>query len=488
MRLTDLLRGFESAPVPAGTGGIEITGLTSDSRRVEPGFLFAALPGNRADGWSFVDDAVRRGAAAVLALPGTHLDADPTSVALITDPTPRRLFALLAARFYGRQPRTIAAVTGTNGKTSTASFLAQIWRRLGRSAASLGTLGVKGPGIERSANLTTPDPVELHSTLARLADGGVQCVAMEASSHGLIQHRLDGVRIAAAAFTNLTRDHLEYHGSMDAYFDAKRRLFSDVMAPGGGAVLNADTPYFEALDATCRQRGHRVIAFGKAGRDIRLHGVEPVTDGQVLRLTVMGKDRTMQLPLIGTFQAANALAAFGLAIACGEDADETQAAIEQLEGVQGRMQLVGRHPSGAPIFVDYAHTPDALTSALAALRPHASGRLVVVFGCGGDRDPGKRPEMGHIAAQLADRVFVTDDNPRSEDPADIRREILAGCQGAREIGDRRQAIAAAVSELRQGDVLVVAGKGHERGQIVGPTIIPFDDAEAVGAALGEARP
>jgi UDP-N-acetylmuramoyl-L-alanyl-D-glutamate--2,6-diaminopimelate ligase len=463
----------------------EIVGLTCDSRRVEPGFLFAALPGTRADGRAFIPDAVTRGAAAVLAPPGTDIDRWGRRVALIAVENPRRQYALMAARFFGAQPKTIAAVTGTNGKTSIVAFLRQIWTHLGRRAASLGTLGLVAPGVKTAGNLTTPDPVDLHKSLKDLADAGVGCLAMEASSHGLAQYRLDGVKIAAAAFTNLTRDHLDYHGTIDAYLKAKLRLFTDILPPTGTAVINVDAPYADAVEAACRKRGQRVLTHGRRGRDIRAKAITASMGGQTLALSVQGRDATITLPLVGTFQAENALCALGLAIACGEDVEGALKALECLTGVPGRLQLVGRHPSGAPVFVDYAHTPDALMTVLKALRPHATKRLHVVFGCGGDRDPGKRPEMGRIADEFADVVIVTDDNPRSEDPVAIRREILAGCPAAREIGDRAEAIRVALGALQSDDVLIVAGKGHERGQIIGTEVRPFDDAEEVLSALRE---
>ena len=463
----------------------DIVGLTCDSRLVEPGFLFAALAGARADGRAFIPEAMARGAAAVLAPPGTRIETREPPVSLLVDDNPRRRFALMAARFFASQPRTVAAVTGTNGKTSVVSFLRQVWIRLGRRAASVGTLGVTAPDLDMAGNLTTPDPVELHRVLADLAGRGVECLAMEASSHGLAQYRLDGVRVAAGAFTNLTRDHLDYHGSMESYLEAKTRLFSDIMDAGGVAVVNADGPYGEAVRAACAARGQRIITYGARGEDIRLEDAAPLPEGQRLRLTVMGRAHTVTLPLVGAFQAENALCALGLALACGEDEARAVAALEALDGVPGRVQRIAGHPGGATVFVDYAHTPDALASVLKALRPHARGRLFVVFGCGGDRDPGKRPEMGRTACALADVVIVTDDNPRGEDAARIRRHILAACEGARDIADRRQAIGAAVAELRPGDVLVVAGKGHEQGQIVGDEVRPFDDADVLSAAIGE---
>ncbi len=475
-RLSELL-------VPALTEDPEIGGLTADSRQVKPGDLFAALPGNRVDGRDFIADALKRGASAVLAPMGTGL-GDAT-VTLITDTNPRRRFAQAAARFYARQPETVVAVTGTNGKTSVANFTRQIWTALGLPAASLGTLGLNAPGRIIPGSMTTPDPVTLHRTLGELAQHGVTHAAMEASSHGLDQFRLDGVTIAAAAFTNLTRDHLDYHADMDAYWTAKRRLFTEVMPPRRTAVINADSPYAADLIAQCRLQGHRIITYGEVGEAIRVMHIAPTAQGQDIELSVMGTPRRMRLPLAGTFQAANALCSLGLVIGTGGDLDKSLAALERLEGVPGRLQSVAATKKGAAIYVDYAHTPDALATVLKALRPHAAGRLVVVFGCGGDRDPGKRPEMGRIAADMADAVIVTDDNPRGEDPAAIRAAVMKGCPNAREIGDRREAIQTAVRELGTGDVLLLAGKGHESGQIIKDKTLPFDDAVEARRAVTE---
>ena len=467
------------------TDDVEITGLTSDSRRVAPGYLFAAIPGSRLDGRRFVDDALRRGAAAVLGPPGTHIgEHGPT--ALVIGDNPRRIFARMAAGFYGAQPKTVAAVTGTNGKTSVVWMLRQIWERLGHAAAGMGTLGIAAAGLESGGNLTTPDPVDLHENLRALAERGIDHLALEASSHGLHQCRLDGVDVAATAFTNLTRDHLDYHGTMDAYLSAKLRLFTEIASPGVPAVLNANCAFFEAVETACRLRGLAVTTYGEGAGDIRLEGTTATGSGQRLTLNVKGKPYGVDFPLVGAFQASNALCALGLAIACGADSDAAVGTLEALEGAPGRVQMVGLHPCGAPVFVDYAHTADALGAVLKALRPHAARRLSVVIGCGGDRDPGKRPEMGRTAAAFADRVVVTDDNPRSEDPAAIRREILAGCRGGTEIGERGRAIAHSVAELERGDVLVIAGKGHERGQIVGDRVLPFDDADVVRDAIADA--
>lgn len=467
----------------ASTRDVEISGLTADSRKVGPGFLFAALAGSKADGAAFITKALERGAAAILASPGAILDQAPRggAVPFVGDENPRRRLSLMAARFYGRQPANVAAVTGTNGKTSTVAFTRQIWELLGLKAASLGTLGLCAGGIERTGALTTPDPVDLHETLAALRDKGIEHLVLEASSHGLAQHRLDGVDIRAAAFTNLSRDHLDYHGDMESYFRAKRRLFDEIMGPGGSAVLNADTPQFPSLKAACERRGQRVIAYGFKGDDIRIEGLSPRPDGQRLTFVLDGRRHDLMIPMPGAFQAGNLLCALGLAVACGAEPEAAAATLPRLEGAAGRMQCVVRHPDGARLYVDYAHTPAALENALSALRPHAGGRLWLVFGCGGDRDAGKRAAMGEIADRLADEIIVTDDNPRTENAALIRRQIIAGIlpkrgRRVREIGDRGQAIAAAVAGLGPDDLLVIAGKGHESHQIVGTERRPFDDA------------
>jgi len=476
------------APTPsAPAGDVEIRGLTADSRAVEPGFLFAALPGGTVHGKTFIEEAVRRGAVALLiddalALPELHQRYPRLPV--VVDTNPRRRLSIFAARLFAPQPRTVVAVTGTNGKTSVAAFARQLWQRLGHKAASLGTLGVVGPDFERSGALTTPDPVALHRELQALALAGVDHVAVEASSHGLDQFRLDGLDVAAAAFTNLTRDHLDYHRTMEAYLAAKTRLFSQVMQAGRWAVLNAEVPEFTPLLMLSRRRGHRVIAYGEGvASDLRLLAARPTPEGQALDLLVFEEPHSVFLPLLGRFQTMNALAALGLAIATGAAPEDAVKALGALAGVPGRIQRAASHPNGAPIFVDYAHTPDALRTVLSALRPHCRGRLVVVFGAGGDRDPGKRPLMGEVVARLADRAIVTDDNPRNESPAAIRAAVLAGAPGAHEIGDRAEAIATAIAELGPEDLLVIAGKGHERGQTVAGITHPFDDAEVARGAV-----
>ena len=479
MRLSDLIAGLDLT-VPAEPGANpEIAGLTADSRQVKPGYLFAALAGSRQDGRRFIDQAIGAGAVAVLADA-----ASAARVPVVASDNPRRALAKLAARFYGRQPRCIAAVTGTNGKTSVAAFTRQIWARLGLRAASLGTLGLIAPDRPPEPSLTTPDPVALHAQLAALAADGVDHLAMEASSHGLDQYRLDGVALTAAGFTNLTRDHLDDHKTMEAYFAAKVRLFERVLPRQGCAVLNADSGAYPFLEAVCRRRDQRVISFGTGAADLALRDRRPSATGQHLTLSVFGATEFLHLPLAGAFQALNALCALGLVIGSGAEPRSALAHLERLDGVRGRLELAATTPNGAPVYVDYAHTPDALETVLEALRPHADGRLIVVFGCGGDRDPGKRPMMGAIAARLADVVIVSDDNPRSEDAGTIRRAILAAAPDAREIGDRRGAIRAAVAMLQPGDLLLLAGKGHERGQIVGSAILPFDDAEEARAAVG----
>ena len=480
VRLSRLIGDDAGAPPPI-PADVEISGLTADSREVGPGYLFAAIPGSRYDGADFIDQAVVRGATAVLAPPGVAVP--PRGVALVTDARPRRRLALMAARFYGAQPGVVVAVTGTNGKTSVVEFVRQIWRHCGRRAASLGTLGVRGAGRDRPLAHTTPEPVALHRVLAGLAREGVGYLAIEASSHGLDQCRLDGVRVRCAAFTNLSRDHLDYHQDADAYLAVKLSLFERVMEPGGTAVLNADAGMFPRAAAAAEARGHRILSYGREGRDIRLVDRSPGDDSQTIALDLFGRRHVVELPLVGDFQASNALCALGLALATGCDEEPALAALGRLAGAPGRLERVARHPLGGQIYVDYAHTPDALEHALRALRPHVRGRLVLVFGCGGDRDRGKRPVMGSIAARLADRVFVTDDNPRDEDPAAIRGEVLAACPEATEIADRAEAIGVAVSGLGPDDVLVIAGKGHEQGQIVGGRLRPFDDGEAARAAV-----
>ena len=461
---------------------LAVAGVSADSRAVEPGDIFVALAGSRTDGVRFVADALKRGAVAVMAEPAVPL-ALPAAVAELRVSDARRALALTAARFYPGQPATIAAVTGTSGKTSVAAFLRQIWQALGHPAASVGTVGVVWPRGETYGSLTTPDPVGLHRTLDALAREGVTHLAIEASSHGLDQRRLDGLKVAVGGYTNLSRDHLDYHPSMQAYLAAKLRLFDALVLDGGAAVINADDAYAAQVVAAAARRGLRVLTVGRLGRTLTVAEIARDGFGQRLKVACEGRTFDLRLPLVGAFQVENALVAAGMAIAGGAPAPAALAAVEALKGAKGRLELVGTH-NGAPIFVDYAHKPDALEKTLQALRPYAAGRLTVLFGCGGDRDAGKRPIMGAIAAAHADRVIVTDDNPRSEDPAAIRAAILAAAPGAAEIGDRAEAIRAGIAGLAPGDVLVVAGKGHESGQIVGDRILPFSDHQAVAAALG----
>ena len=463
---------------------LDITGVTADSRSVVPGDLFAALPGSRADGRGFIADAVERGAVAVLALPGTPWPPGVPPRPIITDPEPRRCLARIAAALAGAQPSTLVAVTGTNGKTSTVEFIRQLWASAGTTAASLGTLGLIAPGFDRGPGLTTPDPVSLAKTLAALARHRVTNAAIEASSHGLDQFRLDGVSLAAAAFTNLTRDHLDYHATLDAYRQAKLRLFDTLLPAGAPAIAHAemDTATLDALRDVAKRRRLDLRTVGETGSHFRLIQARPHRDGQDLTLLCGGQRRTVALNLPGRFQADNVLLAAALTDALGLTGVLDR--LPALRGVRGRMELAASLPNGATAYVDYAHTPDALQRLLTALRPHTAGRLHVVFGAGGDRDRGKRPLMGQAAAQLADQVIVTDDNPRTEPPATIRAAIMAACPNAREIGDRAKAIEIALNNLAAGDVLVVAGKGHEQGQIVGTTVLPFDDAAVIRRLTG----
>ena len=477
-RLSDLVRR-ELAIDP------QVTGVTADSRKVQPGYLFAALPGAKADGAAFAAQAVAAGAVAVLsAEPLTGLD-----VPVVTSADPRRAYALAAAAFWGAQPPVVVAVTGTNGKTSVATFCRQIFASAGRKAASMGTLGVlaTGPGLNEQltpSGLTTPDAADVAELMSRLAGLGVTHLALEASSHGVHQRRLDGVALTAAGFLNLTQDHLDYHGDMASYQAAKLRLFETLLPRGATAVLNADSEAFPAFAAAAIQAGQAILSVGEGGQSLRLDRRELQPDGQRLSLIHDGRTFDLRLPLAGAFQAANALVAAGLCLAAGESIETVLAALERLEGAPGRLQRVGAGPRGGEAYVDYAHTPDGLETVLRALRPHTRGRLIVVFGAGGDRDAAKRPLMGKAAADLADIAIVTDDNPRSEDPAAIRAQVRKGAPDAQDIGDRREAIAAAVALLRDGDILVVAGKGHEDYQIIGDVVHPFDDVAVTAQALG----
>jgi UDP-N-acetylmuramoyl-L-alanyl-D-glutamate--2,6-diaminopimelate ligase len=479
MKLSDLL--IDSTALDGPFGAIEVRGITADSRTVKAGDLFVAVAGSKSDGLAFAPQAVAVGAVAVV---GERAPAAPLGTPFVKVGNARRALALAAARLYPGQPATIAAVTGTSGKTSVAAFTRQIWTALGHEAASIGTIGLVTPWREVYGSLTTPDPVDLHRTLSELAEDGVTHLAIEASSHGLDQHRLDGVRVAAGAFTNLSRDHLDYHPTIEAYLAAKLRLFEALVMDGGSAVIDVDHEHAGAVTAAARKRGLRLITVGAKGDGIRLF--ETAIDGFAQRLTVGhgGRIFKVRLPLVGAFQIENALVAAGLAIATGGEPSAVFAALSSLKGAKGRLDFAGEK-NGAPIFIDYAHKPDALEKALVALRPYVTRRLIVAFGCGGNRDAGKRPLMGAIAVRHADRVIVTDDNPRNEKPAAIRAAILRAAPGAAEIGDRGEAIRTAIAALEPGDVLLIAGKGHESGQIVGDRILPFSDHEAVAAALQE---
>lgn len=463
------------------SGSPEISGISADSRTVGPGDVFVALKGAKADGARFATEAEARGAAAIVCARGQKPAGVSIPVVEVDDP--RRVLALAAARFHPRQPATMVAVTGTSGKTSVAAFTRQIWTQCGQAAASIGTTGVLAPGLEEYGSLTTPDPVALHRLLMRLADEGVDHAAMEASSHGIDQRRLDGVRLAAAGFTNLGRDHLDYHATMEDYHRAKMRLFDTLLPKGKPAIVFSDDSWSQATCDAVRAAGREVFTVGRQGDFLKLKRVEHERHRQRAELEFDGEIAEIFLPLAGDFQIANALVAAGLAIATGTGPAESLAALEHLKGAPGRLDLVGTTSQGAPVYVDYAHKPEALENVLAAVRPFTTGRVVVVFGCGGDRDRGKRPIMGAIASRLADVVIVTDDNPRTEDPAEIRRQILRAAPDAIEIGDRREAIGAAVSQLGAGDTLVVAGKGHEQGQTIGEKTFPFSDHTVIREML-----
>ncbi len=534
MYLSELLKHcHETVTLARSAGDVWVEHLVSDSRRVTPGALFAALSGAR-EGSAFVPQAVENGAVAVLlaeadagdglaspspacggtsdenangSLPleggglgsgwGGTLGASgstPTppsplkgeGVSVLTAPNPRRVLAYLSAAFYAPQPEHVVAVTGTDGKTSTVDFTRQLLEMRGMNAASLGTIGARSDSLKLTleATHTTPDPITLHKQLQQLAQAGAQAVAMEASSHGLDQHRLDGVRLSAAAFTNLGRDHLDYHTTLEEYFRAKRRLFADLLPEGGVAAICAEDARAPDLIALAQARGHRLVDYGKGAGVLNLLEAMPVPEGLRLSLALHGRALPpLLLSLMGGFQALNALAACGLAYGCGLALEELLPLLPRLQGVRGRMECAGVTPEGASAIVDYAHTPRALETALRALRPHARGKLWVVFGCGGDRDAGKRPLMGQVAAQWAEGVIVTDDNPRSEDPAAIRAAVMAGCPDALEVGDRAEAIALGLQKLGAGDVLLIAGKGHETTQTIGAQVLPFDDAAIVRARL-----
>ena len=450
----------------------EVTGFAIDHRKVARGSVFGAFKGAVFNGEDFIGQAVDRGAVAVVARPEAAVERVP----LLGDPEPRRLFAELAAKFYAPYPETVVAVTGTNGKTSTVEMTRQIWRMLGHRSASIGTLGVTTSDDQVKTGLTTPDIVTFLNNMAGLKRMGMSHVAYEASSHGLDQHRAEGVPLAAAAFTNFSRDHLDYHGTMAEYFEAKMRLFERLLPAGKPAVVWTDDPKSEEVMERASAAGHQLVTVGRRGEAIRLVEQSPSALGQTLMLEHGGKPYRLALPLIGAYQASNVLTAAGLVLATGGEWNATFSAMQRVAPVRGRLERAVISRAGVPVYIDYAHTPDALEAAIAALRPHVEGRLITVFGAGGDRDQGKRPEMGAVAARLSDVVIVTDDNPRSEDPAIIRSTIMAGAPGAREVPGRREAIAEAIRIARSGDIVLVAGKGHETGQIVGDRVLPFDDA------------
>ncbi|KQY36178.1 UDP-N-acetylmuramoyl-L-alanyl-D-glutamate--2,6-diaminopimelate ligase [Rhizobium sp. Root483D2] len=484
MKIKDLIgKDFPeiAAQLDNAAGDIDIAAITADSRQVAPGSLFVAVAGSKADGKGFIDEAISRGAAAVVT--GVKSAGD-TPVPVLSAFTPRRVLAIAAANFYSRQPDTMVAVTGTAGKTSVASFARQIWAHAGFAAAMIGTTGVIAPGRNDYGSLTTPDPVSLHKLLAELADSGVTHAAMEASSHGLDQNRLDGVRLAAAGFTNLGRDHMDYHPTIEDYMAAKMRLFDGVLPKGSPAVIFSDDAWSGQAIAAARAAGHLVLTVGRKGDYLSLKRVEHFRHKQIAEIHVGDEIFEVHVPLAGDFQISNALVAAGLAMSTGVSARATMAALEKLQGASGRLELVGHTKEGALAYVDYAHKPDALENVLTSVRPFTTGRVIVVFGCGGDRDKGKRPIMGEIATRLADVVIVTDDNPRSEVPSVIRSEIMAAAKGATEIADRAEAIQAAVDMLKSGDTLIVAGKGHEEGQTIGSVTLPFSDHAELRKALG----
>lgn len=462
---------------------VEVTGISSDSRQVKPGVVFFALAGSKADGAAYATDAAKRGAAAVVV--GKTSAVTGLSVPVLSVDDPRLALALSAARFFGKQPDTMVAVTGTAGKTSVAAFVRQIWEQAGFAAASIGTTGVVAPGRNDYGSLTTPDPVALHQLLKELAEAGVTHASMEASSHGLDQRRLDGVKLAAGGFTNLGRDHMDYHPTVEDYHRAKLRLFDTLLPKGVPAIIFADDPWSAPTIQAAQAAGLNVLTVGRHGDFLRLKRVEHERHRQRAEVEADGVLYEIDLPLAGDFQIANALVSAGLAISTGTPVAKALMALEKLQGAPGRLDLVGATANGAPVYVDYAHKPDALENVLAAVRPFTTGRVIVVFGCGGDRDRGKRPIMGEIATRLADVVIVTDDNPRSEVPETIRAAILAAAPGAIEIGDRRKAIHDAVAMLKAGDTLIVAGKGHEEGQTIGAETFPFSDHEEVRSALRE---
>ncbi|WP_030539653.1 UDP-N-acetylmuramoyl-L-alanyl-D-glutamate--2,6-diaminopimelate ligase [Sphingobium sp. DC-2] len=480
MRLKSLVEGLDARLNAGAPLDVPVSGFAIDNRKVAPGTVFGAFQGLRVNGEDFIPDAVRAGAIAVVARP----EAKVEGAVHIAHDNPRRLFALLAARYFAPFPDVTVAVTGTNGKTSTVELARQLWRMLGHHSASIGTLGVTTSVDQVSTGLTTPDIVTFLSNMSGLKREGITHAAFEASSHGLAQYRTEGLPVSAAAFTNLSRDHLDYHGDMDSYFDAKMRLFDEVVSPGGAAVVWADDAWSDKVIQRATKRGLRVLSVGVQGQALRLANRTPTQLGQTLEVEADGKSYKVNLPLIGAYQAANALTAAGLVIAGGEDVAKVLELLGRVQPVRGRLERAVITRAGAPVYVDYAHTPDGLRAAIEALRPHTRGRLIALFGAGGDRDAGKRPQMGKVAAELADHVIVTDDNPRSEDPSAIRAAVMAGAPGAQEIGGRRDAIAAAIGQAGADDIVLLAGKGHEQGQIIGDRVLPFDDVTVARECAG----
>lgn len=479
MKLSELLNiGHNGAD-------IEIFGIAADSREVKRGYLFVALPGLIYNGADFIDDAIDAGASAILSIPKykNNNNNNNNAVVWITNKYPSKIFPKIVSKFFNLQPENIAAVTGTNGKTSVSLFTQQIWEKLDIKAASLGTLGIQSDNYQKYTGLTTPDPIMIHRSLSDLYNLGVNHVVIEASSHGLDQRRLDGLNISASAFTNLTHDHLDYHKTEAEYLNAKKRLFSDLMRPSSTAVINIDSPFASEIQEICISKSHKIITVGKSESNIRLLNQRTSLTGQKIAVVYEEKIYEISLPLVGHFQAINALMAVGLVIGCGGNAVHALETLSQLQPVRGRMELAGRHPNGATIFVDYAHTPDALKTVLQALKPHTKNELKVIFGCGGNRDKAKRKIMGKLACNLADQVYVTDDNPRSENPSMIRNEILKECPGGHDVGERLGAIKNAVSDLKPGDILLIAGKGHEQGQVIGNNVINFDDVSVVCSTI-----
>lgn len=496
-RLIELLANIEFSSAAPINPEIEITGITANSANVKDGYIFFALKGEKTDGANFIPNAVKNGASVIISddliNPATTNHQPPSTIHLTT-PNPRLAFARIAANFYGQQPEHLVAITGTDGKTSTADFFRQLMFLCGKKSASMGTIGaLAGDGsFLKEGTLTTPFPDDLHKYLAQFAGSGITHLAMEASSHGLSQYRLDGVKLEAAAFTNIARDHLDFHKTEEAYFTAKSRLFSELLPVGKTAVLNADDARFPELKAICNSRGQQIIDFGKNAEKFYIRALTPHGSGQSVLLTLFGKKYNVEVPLVGAFQVMNILAALGLAVGVGCELEEVLARIPQLKGVSGRLEHVATLKNGASIYIDYAHTPLALANILTTMRPHTVGKLAVIFGCGGDRDAGKRPLMGKAAAELADIAIITDDNPRSENPATIRSEVMAGVNNTpngkakcKEVADRHKAIYSALTQLSAGDVLVIAGKGHEKTQIIGSEHLPFDDAVVARACAQE---